>query len=102
MGKRGPRPTPTALLRLRGSPLATKRRAATEAKGPAGARDRPEWLDDDAKAVWDQLVPQLAAMQVLSRIDRNAVGRYCVLFTPCGSGGVKPTRSSRSAGRCTR
>lgn len=77
MGKRGPKPTPTAVLKLRGSTLVSKRREATEVAGPAGTPDCPDWLDDDAKSAWDQVVPLLEGMGVLTRIDGNALARYC-------------------------
>ena len=65
MGRRGPPPTPTPILRARGSPLATRRRELTEAKGPAGKPRCPQWLDADAKAAWRQVVPLLEQMGVL-------------------------------------
>ncbi len=81
MGKRGPKPTPTAILKLRGSTLVTKRRKEREVKGPAGAPDRPDWLDDEAKSAWDDVAPLLEAMGVLTRIDGNALARYCRLWS---------------------
>lgn len=82
MGRRGPAPTPTAILRLRGSKLVNQRDRyrATEAKGPPGTPDCPDWLDQDAKAAWEHLVPQLESMGVLTRIDGNALARYCKLW----------------------
>ena len=81
MGQRGPRPTPTAILKLRGSTLVTPEREASEVHGPTGTPDRPEWLDDQAKAAWDELAPLLEAMGVLTRIDGNALARYCRLWS---------------------
>ena len=81
MGQRGPRPTPTAILKLRGSTLVTPEREASEVHGPAGTPDRPEWLDDQAKAAWDELAPLLEGMGVLTRIDGNALARYCRLWS---------------------
>lgn len=81
MGQRGPAPTPTAVLKLRGSSLVTHRREDGEVKGPAGRPTCPKWLDADARAAWRQLVPLLDEMGVLSRIDGNALGRYCRLWT---------------------
>lgn len=77
MGRRGPRPLPTEELKARNSPLATKKRRAREAKGPEGAPTCPSWLDADAKRAWKQLVPMLDSMRVLTKIDGNALARYC-------------------------
>ena len=81
MGKRGPKPTPTAVLRLRGSTLVSKRREAGETKGSAGTPDRPDWLDDEAKAAWEEVVPMLEGMGVLTRVDGHALARYCWLWS---------------------
>ncbi len=81
MSKRGPKPTPTAVRKLRGSTLVSKRREAAEVKGPAGAPDRPDWLDDEARLAWDRVVPLLEGMGVLTRVDGNALARYCRLWS---------------------
>ncbi|MEK6676576.1 MAG: phage terminase small subunit P27 family [Planctomycetota bacterium] len=81
MGRRGPKPTPTSLLKLRGSKLVTANREAAEVNGPDGTPDRPKWLDLDAKAKWDQLVPRLQMMRVLTLIDEDALARYCRLWS---------------------
>ncbi|NOT00457.1 MAG: phage terminase small subunit P27 family [Phycisphaerales bacterium] len=77
MGKRGPKPTPTAVLKLRGSTLVSRRREASEVRGPDGIPDCPDWLDDEAKLAWDEVVPMLDGMGVLKRIDGKALARYC-------------------------
>lgn len=81
MGKRGPRPTPTSVLKLRGSTLVTPEREASEVHGPTGTPDCPDWLDDQAKAAWDEIVPLLQDMGILTRIDGNALARYCRLWS---------------------
>ena len=81
MGRRGPAPTPTEILKLRGSTLVTKRRDQSEAKVPKGKPRCPDWLDKDAKTMWRHLVPLLDAMGVLTRLDGNALARYCRLWS---------------------
>ncbi len=81
MGRRGPAPTPTEILKLRGSTLVTKRRDQSEAKAPKGKPRCPDWLDKDAKTMWRHLVPLLDAMGVLTRLDGNALARYCRLWS---------------------
>lgn len=81
MDRRGPRPTPTHLLGLRGSKLVNKKRLASEVQGPTGLPDKPDWLDDLGKQAWDFLVPLLQQMGVLTRIDGNALSRYCKLWS---------------------
>ena len=78
MGQRGPRPTPTEMLRLRGSPRAI--RDTAEPKPPKERPPRPEWLSDEAAAAWDQLIPRLEEMEVLSVVDGHALARYCELW----------------------
>ena len=78
MGSRGPSPTPTKILALRESWRA--KRNPAEPRPPTGRPRRPRWLDSYAKAAWRQIVPQLERMGVLTRIDANALSRYCVLW----------------------
>lgn len=78
MGDRGPRPTPSNLLKLRGSRLAD--RNPDEPTPSRELPDAPDWLDDDAAAMWDWLRPRLAEMRVGREIDSNALGRYCHLW----------------------
>lgn len=77
MGRRGPAPTPTPILKLRGSRLVTKRRGRREMSSLDGTPTCPEWLDDEAKAAWRWLIPMLKASRVLARMDRLALSRYC-------------------------
>lgn len=80
MGRRGPTPTPTPVLRLRGSKRVTRAREASEVSGPEGTPDCPDWLDQEARKAWDQLAPMLQGMGVLTRIDGNSLARYCRLW----------------------
>lgn len=76
MGKRGPRPMPTAMKLARGNP--GKRRVNTrEPKPQSGTPECPDWLDEEARVCWAELVPQLEHSGVLTRIDRQALAIYC-------------------------
>lgn len=75
MGKRGPAPTPSAILQLRGSWRANANKA--EPKPKSGRPTCPAWLDKSAKAAWKQLIPQLDEMGVLTKIDGQALTLLC-------------------------
>ena len=78
MGHRGPPPTPSNVLKLRGSWRGSRNPAEPT---PEPGRPRcPKWLDPYAKAAWRRLVPQLEAMGVLTKADGHALSRYCVLW----------------------
>jgi P27 family predicted phage terminase small subunit len=85
MGQRGPTPTPSAILKARGSwrgeanKLEPQPEKITLAKATAG-KDCPRWLTKDAKKVWKQLAPQLVLSGVLTRIDAGTLARYCDAF----------------------
>lgn len=77
MGKRGPAKTPTAVLAARGSWRAKVRDGEPEASGVPVC---PDWLNDDAKAVWFRLLPMLTAMSIVGSVDENALARYAQIF----------------------
>lgn len=67
------------MLEMHGSWRARRNKA--EPQPEPGRPVCPEWLDPEAKRAWDSLVPQLELMQVLTRIDGNALTRYCQLWS---------------------
>ena len=76
MGQKGPRPTPTAILRMRGS-----KRGIYDRKGePQPERGRPvcpSHLSVAARGIWKKLIPMLDATGVLTLIDAYTCERYC-------------------------
>ncbi len=76
MGKRGPRPTPTKLKLLRGNP---GRRSINHSASepPADGITMPPHLGPIAAQRWDQLLPMLQAVKVMTRADVEALARYC-------------------------
>ena len=75
MGRRGPPPTPSHVLRLRGSWRGDLNR--NEPTLEPGRPRCPTWLATEAKAAWKQLVPQLEQIGILTRIDGHALAVLC-------------------------
>jgi P27 family predicted phage terminase small subunit len=77
MGTRGPRPTPTRILALRGSWRAGRNPA--EPRPPALRLTPPPWLSEEAKRVFESLVKPLEAAGLVTTADENALARYAQL-----------------------
>ena len=73
------RPVPSQIKKLRGT-YRRDRAPANEPQPPAGRPACPSWLIPDAKAAWRRLAPGLAASGLLTKVDRNALARYCTLW----------------------
>lgn len=77
MPKPGPRPTPTQVLRLRGSWRA--RRNSSEPQPEVAMPVAPDWLSDGATKVFDEYAERLHAAGVLTAVDELALARYADL-----------------------
>jgi len=75
MGKRGPKPMPTAKLKLTGSWRA--KYARKDEPLASGIPAKPEYLTGEASDMFNKLVLELDNMGVLGGIDENALIRYC-------------------------
>lgn len=75
MGKRGPAKTPTALALVRGE----RRDRINEAEPQPSELEivAPDWLNDEALAVWARYAPDLEAKKVLTAWDVEAFARWC-------------------------
>lgn len=75
----GRRPKPTALKILEGN---RGRRPLNEAEPHPRpvAPNRPEWLCEAAKAIWDETIAELAAMGTLASCDQGVIAGYCQSF----------------------
>jgi P27 family predicted phage terminase small subunit len=62
-------------LQLRGSWRAN--RNPGQPQPPTQTPPCPDWLDEDAKAMFEILVELLSSMRVLTSADSNALARYC-------------------------
>ena len=74
MGKRGPRPAPTAIKIARGT---VRSRPNTEPAPPATGIVMPSHLGEVAQAKWRDLLPLLQAVKVMTDADVEALARYC-------------------------
>jgi P27 family predicted phage terminase small subunit len=79
MGVRGPAPTPTKILALRGSRRVVGR--AGEPQPEVARLATPEWLAPDAKASYDFLADHLHELGLLTAIDQGALVRYATIWT---------------------
>ena len=76
MGLRGPAPKPAKALRLAGSVLAAARESA-EPPSDEVLPECPSWLDDVGRAAWNDWLPRIAAMKIMSSGDRDALALMC-------------------------
>jgi P27 family predicted phage terminase small subunit len=75
MGKRGPKKTPLALVKLRGNP--GKRALPRQDVQPAPLGHPPEELRGRALDEWKRITPELRRLGLLSKLDRAALAAYC-------------------------
>jgi len=76
MGRRGPAPTPTNIVHLRGNP--GKRALPKEEPQPRRSRPScPRWLKGEARKEWKRIVPELDSLGLLTVVDRAALVTYC-------------------------
>ena len=79
MGKRGPKKTPTNILKLRGSERA-KDRPKNEPIPKQGMPQPPEFLGGEALAEWGRKAPLLYEQGTLTLIDDTALAAYCEAY----------------------
>ena len=77
MGKRGPKKTPTVILKLRGSSL-VKDRPKNEPNPATGMPKPPAWVMGEALKEWHRKAQLLYEQGTLTLVDGNALGAYCV------------------------
>ena len=75
MAKPGPKPTPTEVLKLRGSWRANHR--GSEPQPTIGVPHRPDWLDAEAVTEWNRIVPELERLKLLTVVDLAELAAYC-------------------------
>lgn len=77
MGKRGPKPAPTAVLAQRGSWRAKERDGEPEAPVLQVAPACPKGLTGDAATIWKEAAPTMVGMGTLTAEDLRTFERYC-------------------------
>jgi P27 family predicted phage terminase small subunit len=75
----GPPPVPTKLKQLRGNPGHQKVNKREPQPKPC-IPTRPEWMLPEAKREWNRIVPELAALGLISVLDRGAVAGGCQMW----------------------
>lgn len=77
MGKRGPAPKPTAILKLHGSRLAKEREKRQEPKPPAMRPDAPAFLNGDDQRIWENVLAKIEKTpELLTIVDGMQLERY--------------------------
>lgn len=69
-------PTPTAILKIRGSRKATRRKFEPQPEKAVG-HGPPAWLKDIGQQMWRETSAKLETLGVLTVIDLNALSLYC-------------------------
>jgi P27 family predicted phage terminase small subunit len=72
----GPPPKPTHLKVLSGNP-GKRALPENEPQPTRGEPDPPDWLEGEALAEWNRVVPELAAIGLTALVDRAALVVYC-------------------------
>lgn len=79
MAKRGPAPKPTKMKLIQGT-YRPDRSVKNELSPPADVPKCPTFIKGEARREWKRIVPELAALGILSRIDRAALAAYCTAW----------------------
>lgn len=72
---RGRKPNPTALKIAQGNP--GKRKLNMHEPRPEAGAPCPDHLDGLARERWEQVVPELERLGIITRVDIPAMTRYC-------------------------
>jgi P27 family predicted phage terminase small subunit len=75
--KRGPKPTPTAILKQRGSWRANR---PGEPTPEVCVPNPPAYLNKAEKAIFRHYAKELAEVGIMSRLDVDALARYCTIL----------------------
>lgn len=76
---RGRPPKPNVIKIAEGNP--SKRPIRAEPTPTRGEPGMPSELDDEARAEWRRIVPELMAVGVLTVVDRGVLANYCMAWS---------------------
>lgn len=74
----GRKPKPNALKVIAGNP-GNRPINDQEPAYTGGSADAPEWLSEDARAIWNRLAVNLDANGLLTEVNRDLLAVYCDL-----------------------
>ena len=77
---RGRKPKPTELKKLEGNP-GKRPLNANEPKPRPFRPQKPDWLDSEASAKWDKMIPILEHMRTLTEADGDILAQYCTAYS---------------------
>lgn len=79
MGKRGPKPKPTAIRIFEGDPgrLLAKRQGEAAPAPVVSIPQPPDWLGPVGKEVWGKVAESLYRIGCLTGVDTNLLALYC-------------------------
>ena len=78
MGKRGPRPEPTIIKIAKGNP-GKRALNQSEPKPPSDDIKPPSWVTGVSLEKWEEVVPKLVGMGVMTNADIDTIVRYCTM-----------------------
>jgi P27 family predicted phage terminase small subunit len=77
MGQRGPAPKPAELKALEGGRGHRPINLDQTFRPEVGLPDMPRWLSKEGRKAWKRLTPELLHYNLLSKVDRDALGMLC-------------------------
>ena len=79
MAQRGRKPKPTKLKVHRGNP-GRRKLPAHEPEPEQGIPEPPDWLSPVARQEWERVVPKLAEIGLLTKVDGFVLEAYCTCY----------------------